>query len=120
MIIGVVKELKEQENRVAITPAGVDAIVACGHEVLFEKGAGIKSGFSDESYKAAGAKIIENASDVWRNCNLMVKVKEPHYTEYKFLRPDLVFFAYLHLAADLDLTKTIMDSGITAIAYETA
>ncbi|HQE04990.1 MAG: alanine dehydrogenase [Tepidanaerobacteraceae bacterium] len=119
MIVGVVKELKEQENRVAITPAGVDALTACGHKVLIQKGAGLGSGFSDESYRAAGAEIMNDASDVWENCEMMVKVKEPHESEYKYLRPDLVFFAYLHLAADYNLTEALMDSGITAIAYET-
>jgi len=119
MIIGVVKELKEQENRVAMTPAGVDALTACGHRVLVQKGAGCGAGFSDESYKAAGAEILSEAADVWNNCELMVKVKEPHESEYQYLRPDLVFFAYLHLAADLELTKTLLTSGVTAIAYET-
>ena len=119
MIIGIVKELKEQENRVAMTPAGVDTLTACGHQILVEKGAGLGAGFSDESYQAAGAEIIKNASDVWENSELMVKVKEPHESEYKYLRPDLAFFAYLHLAADLKLTKTLMDSGVTAMAYET-
>ncbi|WP_213974433.1 alanine dehydrogenase [Tepidanaerobacter acetatoxydans] len=119
MIIGIVKELKEQENRVAITPAGVDTLTACGNKVLIEKGAGIGSGFSDESYAAAGADMMDSASDVWKNSELIVKVKEPHESEYKYLRPDLVFFGYLHLAADPNLTKTLMDSGITAIAYET-
>ncbi|HHY42676.1 MAG TPA: alanine dehydrogenase [Thermoanaerobacterales bacterium] len=119
MIIGVVKELKEQENRVAITPAGVDALTACGHKVLIEQGAGLGSGFTDESYKAAGAEILNNASDVWKNSEMIVKVKEPHESEYEYLRPDLVYFAYLHLAADINLTKVLMESGVTAIAYET-
>ncbi|HHX74694.1 MAG TPA: alanine dehydrogenase [Firmicutes bacterium] len=119
MIIGVVRELKAQENRVAMTPAGVDALTACGHRVLVEKGAGCGAGFSDESYKAAGAQIVTEAADVWEKCELMVKVKEPHESEYQYLRPDLVFFAYLHLAADPELTKTLLASGVTAIAYET-
>ena len=91
MIIGVVKELKEQENRVAMTPAGVDALKSCGHRVLVEKGAGLGSGFSDHSYEAAGAEMIDDASKVWENCELMVKVKEPHESEYKYLRPGLIF-----------------------------
>ncbi|NLP37136.1 MAG: alanine dehydrogenase [Firmicutes bacterium] len=119
MIIGVVKELKEQENRVAMTPAGVDALKSCGHRVLVEKGAGLGSGFSDHSYEAAGAEMIDDASKVWENCELMVKVKEPHESEYKYLRPGLIFFAYLHLAADLKLTQTLVESGVTAMAYET-
>jgi len=119
MIIGVVKELKEQENRVAITPAGVDALTASGHKVLIQEGAGLGSGFTDESYKDAGAEVLKNASDVWENSEMIVKVKEPHESEYKYLRPDLVYFAYLHLAADLNLTKALMESGVTAIAYET-
>lgn len=119
MIIGVVKERKEQENRVAMTPAGVDALTSCGHRVLIEKGAGLGSGFSDYSYESAGAEIIDDASYVWKNCELMVKVKEPHESEYKNLRPDLIFFAYLHLAADAKLTQILMESGVTAMAYET-
>lgn len=119
MIIGVVKELKEQENRVAITPAGADALISSGHQVLIEKGAGLGSGFSDESYEAAGATVIDSASTVWEKSELVIKVKEPHESEYKYLRPGLVFFGYLHLAADEALTKAIVDSGVTAIAYET-
>ena len=119
MIIGVVKELKEQENRVAITPAGTDALISSGHQVLIEKGAGLGSGFSDESYEAAGATVIDSASTVWEKSELVIKVKEPHESEYKYLRPGLVFFGYLHLAADEALTKAIVDSGVTAIAYET-
>lgn len=119
MIVGVTKELKAQENRVAITPAGVDTLTVCGHKVLIEKGAGEGAGFSDKSYQAAGAEVISNPADIWESSDLILKVKEPLEQEYKYLRPGLVIFTYLHLAADPKLTKTLMDKKVTAIAYET-
>ena len=119
MIIGVTKELKAQENRVAITPAGVDSLTICGHQVLIEKGAGEGAGFSDKSYKTAGATVLANPADVWERSEMILKVKEPLEQEYKYLRPGLVVFTYLHLAADPELTQTLMDKKITAIAYET-
>jgi len=119
MIIGVVKEIKEQENRVAITPAGVDTLTSYGHKVLVQEGAGLGSGFTDDDYKAAGAEILNNASDVWEHSEMIVKVKEPLESEYKYLRQDLVCFTYFHLAADINLTKALMSSGVIALAYET-
>ncbi len=119
MIIGVPKEIKDNENRVAITPAGVHALVAAGHQVIVETSAGEGSGFSDEVYVAAGAQIADSAEDTWNKSNLIMKVKEPLPTEYKYFRSDLTLFTYLHLAPEPGLTKALLDSGMTAIAYET-
>jgi alanine dehydrogenase len=119
VIIGVPKEIKDNENRVAITPAGVHAFVQAGHEVVIEQGAGLGSGFSDESYQQAGARILQSAEEVWRTASMILKVKEPLPQEYRYFRSDLVLFTYLHLAAEPELTRALMDSGITAIAYET-
>jgi len=117
MRIGIPKEIKILENRVAMTPGGVDSLVRRGHEVLVERGAGLGSGLSDEEYMASGARIV-TAEEAW-SCELIIKVKEPLPEEYRFLRPELILFTYLHLAADESLTKTLRDSGVTAIAYET-
>jgi alanine dehydrogenase len=119
MRIGLPKEIKADENRVAMTPGGVKVLSADGHEVLVERGAGTGSGFSDEQYAAAGARICEEAGDVWRGAELLVKVKEPLPAEYQFFRNDLVLFTYLHLAPERVLTLALLESGITAIAYET-
>ncbi|MCL6600165.1 MAG: alanine dehydrogenase [Alicyclobacillus macrosporangiidus] len=119
MIIGVPKELKDNENRVAITPAGVHAFVSAGHEVLIETGAGEGSGFSDASYEDAGARIVPAAADVWNHADMVMKVKEPLPVEYAYFRQDLTLFTYLHLAPEPELTKALMDSGMMAIAYET-
>lgn len=119
MIVGIPKEMKDNENRVAITPAGVHALVSAGHEVLVETAAGVGSGFSDESYMEAGAQILTSAADVWQRAGMVMKVKEPLPAEYGFFRSDLVLFTYLHLAPELELTKALMASGVTAIAYET-
>jgi len=119
MIIGVPKEIKNNENRVAITPAGVVSMVSAGHKVLVEKGAGVGSGFTDEEYKKAGAEIIESAADVWSGAEMVMKVKEPLESEYGYFRPGLVLFTYLHLAADPKLTQALKDSGVIAIGYET-
>jgi alanine dehydrogenase len=119
MIIGVAKEIKNNENRVALTPAGVVSFVHAGHKVLVEKGAGIGSGFSDVDYAQAGAEIIELAADVWTKAEMVMKVKEPLESEYKYFRPGLVLFTYLHLAAEPSLAKALKDSGVIAIAYET-
>lgn len=118
MIIGVPKEIKNNENRVALTPAGVVSFVQAGHKVLIEKGAGIGSGFADDAYAQAGAEIIELASDVWA-AEMVMKVKEPLESEYKYFRPGLVLFTYLHLAAEPALAQALKDSGVIAIAYET-
>ncbi|MCK7607750.1 alanine dehydrogenase [Geobacillus stearothermophilus] len=119
MIIGVPKEIKNNENRVAITPAGVLSFVQAGHTVLIEKEAGVGSGFSDNDYARAGAQIIERAEDVWAQADMVMKVKEPLPSEYRFFRPGLVLFTYLHLAADPELTRALKESGVIAIAYET-
>lgn len=119
MIIGVVKEIKNNENRVALTPAGVVSFVQAGHKVLVEKGAGIGSGFVDVDYAQAGADLIELAADVWNQSEMIMKVKEPLASEYKYFRPGLVLFTYLHLAAEPALAQALKDSGVIAIAYET-
>ncbi|AST94912.1 alanine dehydrogenase [Shouchella clausii] len=119
MIIGIPKEIKSYENRVAITPAGVDALVGNGHRIVVEASAGIGSGFTDEEYEKAGATIEENAKDVWAAADMIIKVKEPLSEEYRYFRKGLILFTYLHLAAEPELTKALVDSGVTAIAYET-
>src|SRR5215218_1397570 len=118
MRIGVPAEIKNNEFRVAMTPAGVHALAQRGHEVAIESGAGIGAGYHDAEYLAAGAIIVDTAADAW-SAELVMKVKEPIAAEYGFLRDDLTLFTYLHLAADLPLTRAILDSGVTAIAYET-
>jgi alanine dehydrogenase len=119
MIIGVPKEVKNNENRVAITPAGVDALVLAGHEVLIEKGAGEGSGFVDEDYVAHGAKILDSAEQVWSSADMILKVKEPQPSEYRYFREGLILFTYLHLAPEPELTQALMEKKVTAIAYET-
>ena len=118
MIVGIPREVKDNEFRVAVTPAGVESLVAAGHEVVVEQGAGEGSGFPDEEYLRAGARL-GGAEEVWRQAALVLKVKEPLPHEYHYLRPDLTLFAYLHLAANEGLTRAILESGVTAIAYET-
>jgi len=119
MRIGVPSEIKSQENRVAITPAGVDHLVRRGHEVLVQSGAGLGSAITDDAYALAGATIVPTAADVWGAADLLLKVKEPIAAEYGFLRADQVLFTYLHLAADQPQTEALLASGTTAIAYET-
>ncbi|MED1661178.1 alanine dehydrogenase [Bacillus licheniformis] len=119
MIIGIPKEIKNNENRVAITPAGVVALKKSGHQVLIEQGAGLGSGFEDADYKVAGADILAEAKDVWGKADMVMKVKEPISSEYGYFRKGLVLFTYLHLAAEPKLAKALVDSGVTAIAYET-
>ena len=119
MVIGVPREIKEEENRVAITPTGVSAFISHGHRVLIEKGAGLGSGIVDQAYEAAGATVLESASDVWQRANLIMKVKEPQAEELSLLRSDLVLFAYLHLAANEGLTRSLGKKKVTSIAYET-
>ncbi len=118
MIIGVPKEIKDNEYRVAMTPGGVQQLIHEGHEVWVQQGAGEGSGFLDEDYIQVGAKIVPSAADAWA-ADLVVKVKEPQPSEYGFLRPDLTLFTYLHLAADEKLTRTMVESGVLGIAYET-
>ena len=118
MRIGIPKEIKNNENRVAITPAGVLTFINAGHEVMIESSAGVGSGFSDADYEAAGA-VISSAQDVWANAEMVMKVKEPIQEEYQYFRPGLILFTYLHLAAEPALTKALVDNQVFSIAYET-
>ncbi|WP_077324886.1 alanine dehydrogenase [Virgibacillus siamensis] len=118
MIVGVPKEVKNNENRVAMTPSGVTLFVNAGHEVLIQASAGSGSGFLDEEYKAAGAEIVNGASEAW-SAEMVMKVKEPQPEEYKFLYEGLILFTYLHLAAEPELTAQLTEKKVTAIAYET-
>lgn len=118
MYIGVPKEIKNNENRVAITPAGVVAFVKAGHEVIIETTAGIGSGFTDEDYQEAGAKIAATAAEAWA-AEMVMKVKEPLASEYDYFREGLILFTYLHLAAEPELAKVLTEKGVTALAYET-
>lgn len=119
MKIGVPKEIKANENRVAVAPSGVEALTTAGHEVVVETGAGIGSGFADDDYTAAGAIIARDADMTWANANLIVKVKEPIEAEWHRIRPEQVIFTYFHFAADLELTRAHQASGAICIAYET-
>ena len=119
MLIGVPKEIKVHEYRVGMTPAGVREAVSHGHRVLVERGAGAGIGFDDERYRRAGADIAGDASEVFANAELIIKVKEPQPAEYRRLRAEQVLFTYLHLAPDPDQTEGLLASGCTAIAYET-
>jgi alanine dehydrogenase len=119
MIIGIPKELKNNEFRVSATPSGVHAYVVAGHQVLVEKNAGVGSAISDADYIAAGAQIIDTADEIWQKADLIQKVKEPIEIEYKRMRKGQILYTYLHLAANKVCTQAIIDSGITAIAYET-
>jgi len=118
MNIGVPKEIKPQEHRVSTTPGAVHALVDAGHRVVVERGAGLGSGFSDEDYVAAGAAIVDTAAEAWSQ-KLVLKVKEPLDSEFRYLRPDLLLFTYLHLAAARPLTEALIEAGTTAVAYET-
>ena len=119
MIIGIPKELKNNEFRVSATPSGVHAYVVAGHKVLVEKNAGVGSAISDADYIAAGAQIVDSADEIWQKADLIQKVKEPIEIEYKRMRKGQILYTYLHLAANKACTQAIIDSGITAIAYET-
>jgi alanine dehydrogenase len=116
--VGVVREIKSDEHRVALTPAGARELVRRGHDVMVEAGAGLGSAFTDAAYEAAGARIA-SIDDTWAEAELLLKVKEPVAAEYPRLREDLVLFTYLHLAADEPLTRALVDSGVAAVAYET-
>ncbi|MEH7110075.1 alanine dehydrogenase [Bacillus sp. JJ1764] len=119
MFIGVPKEIKNNENRVALTPAGVVSFVNSGHSVLVEKDAGLGSGFTNEDYAKAGAEILDGAEQVWTRADMIMKVKEPLVSEYKYFRQGLILFTYLHLAAEPPLAQALKDSGVISIAYET-
>lgn len=118
LLIGVPKERKKNENRVAMTPAGVTSLVSAGHHVLVETEAGIGSGITDDQYLAVGAEIVSTSKEAW-DVEMVVKVKEPQPEEFQFFREGLLLFTYLHLAAEPELTKALLDKKVTAIAYET-
>lgn len=119
MKIGVPKEIKTNENRIALVPAGAESMISAGHKVLVETGAGVGSGFPDEAYTAVGAKIAPDAASVWRDSEMIMKVKEPIEREWRHMRKGQVIFTYFHFAADEKLTRAHMKSGATCIAYET-
>ncbi len=119
MIVGVPREIKTDENRVAVVPAGVEVLVDHGHRVLVETCAGSGSGFSDSDYVAVGAETVPGPADVFARADMILKVKEPLPEEYSLIRRDQIIFTYLHLASSRELTEALMASGCTAIAYET-
>ncbi|MGR5860450.1 alanine dehydrogenase [Bacillus pacificus] len=118
MRIGIPTEIKNNENRVAMTPAGAVHLVQNGHEVFVQKGAGLGSGFTDEEYVQAGAKLVATAEEAW-NQDMVMKVKEPVASEYGYFREGLILFTYLHLAPEPELTKALIDNKVVSIAYET-
>ncbi|MED1555361.1 alanine dehydrogenase [Bacillus paramycoides] len=118
MRIGIPTEIKNNENRVAMTPAGAVHLVQNGHEVFVQKGSGVGSGFTDEEYVQAGAKLVETAEEAW-NQDMVMKVKEPVESEYGYFREGLILFTYLHLAPEPELTKALIDNKVVSIAYET-
>mgnify|MGYP001316391174 CR=1 FL=1 len=119
MRVSVPREVKNNEYRVGLTPSGVHELTARGHRVSVEAGAGVGAGITDQHYRDAGARIVDDASTVWADAELVVKVKEPTTDEYRHLRPDLTLFTYLHLAADRPLVDALLAAGTTSIAYET-
>lgn len=118
MIIGVPREIKDHEYRVAMTPGGVQELIQAGHQVLVEAGAGLGSGFADSDYQAVGARMVATSAEAWA-AQLVIKVKEPQPAEYAFLHVDRMLFTYLHLAADEQLTHTLLERKVTGIGYET-
>ena len=118
MRIGIPKEIKNNENRVAMTPAGVYNLKTAGHEVIIETGAGLSSSFTDGEYIEAGARIVTSAAEAW-DVEMVMKVKEPGVSEYVYLREGLILFTYLHLASEPELTKVLLEKKVIAIAYET-
>lgn len=119
MIVGSVKEIKQAENRVGLIPSHVKTYINAGHSVYVEKGLGIGSGFEDQEYEEAGAILCDDPKDVWEKSELIIKVKEPLESEFKFLRPNLIIFTYLHLADNMKLTQAMLDQKVTSFAYET-
>ena len=119
MRVGIPTEVKNNEFRVAITPAGVHSLASHGHEVLVQAGAGLGSGIPDDEYEDAGAKIIDDVDKVWDDAELILKVKEPIEDEYHRMHEGLTLFTYLHLAADRPLTEELLKRKVTSIAYET-
>jgi alanine dehydrogenase len=119
MIVGVPREIKQDEYRVGMLPVGVEELTRAGHRVLVERGAGLGSGIADEQYRQSGGQIVDTAADVWSQADLVVKVKEPLTPEWPQLRPGQLVFTYFHFAADERLTREVLKSGCTAVAYET-
>src|SRR6266853_1611794 len=119
MIVGVPTEVKSDEQRVSLTPAGAAALRTHDHRVIVQAGAGIGSGFADADYRTAGASIASSASEVWRRADMILKVKEPQPDEYPLMRPGLILFTYLHLAADKRLSRELLRRCVTAVGYET-
>ncbi len=119
MIIGVLKEIKADENRVAMSPGGVEFMLQNGHSILVEKDAGKPSGFDNALYKNAGAEIVNQSGAIFERSDMILRVKEPQPSEYEFLKKGQIYFAYLHLAASEEVTQTMIDCGIIGIAYET-
>ena len=119
MIVGVPKEIKPQENRIALVPGGAQTLVRRGHTVLVQAGAGRGSGFLDEEFRAAGAQVVADAEEVFARAELILKVKEPLEPEFPMLRPEHLLFTYLHLAPNPALAEVLMQAGCAAIAYET-
>ncbi len=119
MIVGIPKEVKDNEYRVAATPEGVRELVDAGHTVLIEEGAGLGSGLREDRYKRAGAQFVSTAEDVWRGANMILKVKEPQPSEYGLMQPGQILFTYLHLAANRELTQELITRRVEAVAYET-
>src|ERR671933_892963 len=118
MRIGVPKEIKTNENRIALVPGGAEALIAAGHTVLVERGAGVGSGFADEDYTAVGARIAPDAATVWRDSEMIMKVKEPVEPEWPHMRRGQAIFTYFHFAADERLTRAHLERGPVCIAYE--
>jgi alanine dehydrogenase len=119
MLVGVPKEIKTDEYRVAMIPVGVEELTRCGHKVVIQSGAGLGSGIPDDQYAVHGAEIVPSAEEVWKRADLVVKVKEPLPNEWRLLRPGQIVFTYFHFAADEKLTRAVLQSGIIAVAYET-
>lgn len=119
MIIGVPKEIKDGENRVAITPAGTHTLILDGHTVLVQTGAGLGSGLQDEEYRQAGAELLSEAAEIYARAEMILKVKEPQPNEYAWLKKEHILFTYLHLASSAELTQALLQIGLTAIGYET-
>ena len=119
MIIGIPKEIKEQEQRVALLPWAAGQLTRRGHSVVVQQNAGIGSGYPDEEYVKAGAEIVDQAKEVFTRADMVVKVKEPLEAEFTLLRKGQILFTYLHLAASKSLTEALLKSGVTAVAYET-
>jgi alanine dehydrogenase len=119
MIIGIPKEVKDNEYRVSLTPGGTETLTQAGHTVLVQAGAGEGSGFADQEYAEAGAKIVNGAAQAWNQAEMVMKVKEPLLQEFEFLREGLLLYTYLHLAAEPEVTKQLLERKVTAIAYET-